>query len=405
MHLFGSPVIVSMDPEVNKFILHNEGKLFQCHCSGNAVDMLGKWSLPNIHREMHGNIYEIVAKFFETDRLKGHVLADIDGNARFVLSGWRNRRVLVNEETKSYAIFLASKQLLGFPLGEETYAIVESCKRIFNGTLGFSIPLHGSRYSNSLEARNVITELVGRAIEDRKRKPEAEHRDILWQFLHQNQYSFSREQITDVIVHLLLAGYEKLGSNLAMVIKHLTDTPDALVQLRAEHTLIRKGKKPGELLTWEDYEKMDFSQNVVSESLRLTNVAAIICRKAIDDVEVKGLTFPKGWTILLATWPSHLSDAFFSNPLRFNPWRWQGKNFNSESYFLPFGAGPRYCGGSELARLEMIVFLHYLVTDYNWSTWFDEIAPYQSWACMGRDFFLHMNEREDAELEEHYFCH
>lgn len=34
--------------------------------------------------------------------------------------------------------------------------------------------------------------------------------------------------------------------------------------------------------------------------------------------------------------------------------------------FLPFGGGSRLCAGSELAKLEMAVFIHYLILNYHW---------------------------------------
>jgi len=42
-----------------------------------------------------------------------------------------------------------------------------------------------------------------------------------------------------------------------------------------------------------------------------------------------------------------------------------GASGNSNT-FLPFGGGPRLCAGSELAKLEMAVFIHHLILNYNW---------------------------------------
>eukprot|EP00249_Psilotum_nudum_P004997 c18488_g1_i3 orf=215-1540(+) len=363
-HLFGSPAIVSMDPEVNRFILNNEGKLFQCHWVKTSTHMLGKWSLHNIHGEMHKNVYGMLVNFTKSDRLKEHFLGDMDEYARFILSEWKNHEVLVNLEAKRYTIYLASKHLLGFPIGKDTDAVAEYYLQIFHGMVTLPIPLPGTQYTKGLKARQKMSELICRAIEDRKHHPEAHRVDFLSKLVSQTDRVYSTEQMTDFILHLLFAGHETSGSNLALAIKYLTDTPQALEQLRAEHDSIRRQKKPGERLSWEDYRNMTFSQDVVNESLRLTSIAAAIFRKAMEDVEIKGFTFPKGWRILVATRAAHMNESFFPDPFTFNPWRWKGKNYKAEKHFLPFGAGPRYCAGSELARLEIIVFLHYLVTSY-----------------------------------------
>nr|XP_029118992.1 cytochrome P450 90B2 [Elaeis guineensis] len=35
-------------------------------------------------------------------------------------------------------------------------------------------------------------------------------------------------------------------------------------------------------------------------------------------------------------------------------------------HFMPFGGGIRQCPGAELAKLEIIVFTHHLILNYNW---------------------------------------
>jgi cytochrome P450 family 26 subfamily A len=63
---------------------------------------------------------------------------------------------------------------------------------------------------------------------------------------------------------------------------------------------------------------------------------------------------------------SHLSLQFFPNPKRFDPSRFEGIGPQLFTY-LPFGCGRRMHLGSEFARIEMVVFLHHLVLNYEWS--------------------------------------
>ncbi|WRX08096.1 Cytochrome P450 - like 1 [Theobroma cacao] len=41
--------------------------------------------------------------------------------------------------------------------------------------------------------------------------------------------------------------------------------------------------------------------------------------------------------------------------------------------FIPFGSGPRTCLGMNMAKVIMLVFLHRLITAYNWTV--DDLDP------------------------------
>jgi len=63
---------------------------------------------------------------------------------------------------------------------------------------------------------------------------------------------------------------------------------------------------------------------------------------------------------------SHMSPEFFLNPKTFDPSRFGGTGPPPFTY-VAFGGDPHSCIGSEYARTEMVVFLHHLVLNYEWS--------------------------------------
>jgi steroid 22-alpha-hydroxylase len=116
---------------------------------------------------------------------------------------------------------------------------------------------------------------------------------------------------------------------------------------------------------------------VINETLRLGNVVRFLHRKALKDVRYKGYDIPSGWKVLPVISAVHLDNSRYDQPNLFNPWRWQQQNNGASSSgsgsfstwgnnYMPFGGGPRLCAGSELAKLEMAVFIHHLVLKFNW---------------------------------------
>lgn len=62
---------------------------------------------------------------------------------------------------------------------------------------------------------------------------------------------------------------------------------------------------------------------------------------------------------------THKNPEFFHEPQMFDPSRFDGKGPVPYT-FVPFGGGPRMCPGKEYARLEILVFMHHLVTKFKW---------------------------------------
>ncbi|MBA0760831.1 hypothetical protein Gotri_023552 [Gossypium trilobum] len=129
--------------------------------------------------------------------------------------------------------------------------------------------------------------------------------------------------------------------------------------------LKKQKKESGEDYSWTDYLSLPFTQNVISETLRMANIINGVWRKALKDIDIKGYLIPKGWCVLTSFISVHMDEENYRNPYLFEPWRWEkiGAAANNNS-FTPFGGGQRLCPGLELSRLEISIFLHHLVTTY-----------------------------------------
>ncbi|KAB2070642.1 hypothetical protein ES319_A08G168800v1 [Gossypium barbadense] len=102
---------------------------------------------------------------------------------------------------------------------------------------------------------------------------------------------------------------------------------------------------------------------VIDETLRRASVSFCNFREAKVDVNINGYLIPKGWKVLVWNRGIHIDPQVYSNPKEFLPQRWENHQPRAGS-FLPFGAGSRICPGADLAKLEISIFLHYFLLNY-----------------------------------------
>uniref|UniRef100_A0A0D9WZJ1 Cytochrome P450 n=1 Tax=Leersia perrieri TaxID=77586 RepID=A0A0D9WZJ1_9ORYZ len=110
---------------------------------------------------------------------------------------------------------------------------------------------------------------------------------------------------------------------------------------------------------------MRLTWRVAQETLRLVPPVFGSFRKAPIDIEYEGYVIPRGWQMFWVPSVTHMDPAIFPEPARFDPTRFENPSAPPFS-FVAFGGGPRICPGMELARVETLVTMHYLVRHFRW---------------------------------------
>ncbi len=144
----------------------------------------------------------------------------------------------------------------------------------------------------------------------------------------------SPDELLAMVAILLIAGYETtvnlIGTGTLLLLQH----PDQLSRLRSDPQLIGAA---------------------VEELLRLaTPIDLATERYAREDVEVAGVTIPRGSLVMVAVVSANADERRFVEPDQLDIGR-------QDNHHLSFGHGAHYCMGAPLARLEGRVAIRSLV--------------------------------------------
>jgi cytochrome P450 len=167
--------------------------------------------------------------------------------------------------------------------------------------------------------------------------------------------SMSDQQLRDEVITLLLAGHETTALNLSWTWYLLSQHPEVEQKLHAELDAVLGGRTP----VAADLPKLQYTDRVIREALRLYPPAWRIFRRTEEPLKVGDYTLPAGANIVLSQWVTQRDPRWFSEPERFNPDRWSEEaaaKLPRFAYF-PFGGGPRVCIGAGFAMMEATLLL------------------------------------------------
>ncbi|KAL0417405.1 UNVERIFIED_CONTAM: Beta-amyrin 28-monooxygenase [Sesamum radiatum] len=287
---------------------------------------------------------------------------------------WQGKEELkVFPAIKLYTFELACRLFMSI----EEPTQIKRLAALFNIFLGgiISIPLNfpGTRFYKAKRATASIKKELRVILRHRKERLGQQDavalEDLLSHLLvcpDENGKFMSESDIINNILLLLFAGHDTSSCAITMLIKTLAEHPQVYDKVLREQSEIALSKEAGECLHWEDIQKMKYTWNVVSETLRLWPPVIGAFREALVDIKYGGYDIPKGWKFYWDTSLTHTDSSLFPDSTKFDPSRFDGAGPTPYS-FVPFGGGPRMCLGKEFARLEILTFLHNVIPQFRWN--------------------------------------
>ena len=182
-----------------------------------------------------------------------------------------------------------------------------------------------------LEAYGMLRDFAAGLIAEREASAALDEDQLLDALIaSKNAGKLSDDELRDLLITLLLAGFDSSKNELTLTMHALLDKPEILERCA---------------------EDSEFCRNVIRESLRHTSVVSP-SRTLYEDVEYEGILFPAGTYICFTIALTGRDPSVFSDPMEFRPEREQ------QPRHIAFGRGTHICLGQYLATAQMEEGLH-----------------------------------------------
>jgi cytochrome P450 len=199
--------------------------------------------------------------------------------------------------------------------------------------------------------------IVFRIIEERRNSGHDEG-DLLSMLLKARDEDGSHmndKQLRDEVMTIFLAGHETTALTLSWAWYLLAQNPKVEEQFHAELAEVLGGRLP----TLDDLPRLQYTEKIAKECMRLYPPAYALGREAVKECEIGGFRVPAGAQVFMFQWSTQRDARFFAEPERFLPERWTEEFSNSlpKYAYFPFGGGPRACIGNYFAMMEVVLLL------------------------------------------------
>jgi len=390
---FGKPQVVISGMKNLKPVFLNENKKVKTGAmSKNFLKLFGGESLlfvsdPDRHRYLRRLVGQAITPEAIQSAMPLLIKSATDQIDKISLGN----HIKMESTLQAFTLDVAWRVILGLDLREDEYQMFYDAVEAWIG--GIIDPrvtmLPGMKYTKAGKAYNYLVSKIERKLESLETNgPDGSTLSgmLFAKDEEDPTKSLTKDEIISNSLLLILAGSETAASTLTVASLALGLNKDVFEKLKNEQFALLN-KYPGEQLTRDMLEKCSYLDAVIKETMRIKPLATTgALRFAEETLVVDGKQIPKGWGVAFNPYLTHSLDpavrqddeSHMDITRGFKPERWL-KEETKPTEYLPFGLGPRFCLGYNLAMAEMKVFLALFVqrvVDY------DMVAENVEWKKM-----------------------
>ena len=141
----------------------------------------------------------------------------------------------------------------------------------------------------------------------------------------------SNKQVRDEVMTIFIAGHETTANALTWTFYLLSQYPDVEKKLHDEIDSVlaatdgNGAAAASKIPTADDIPKLQYTEKVLRESMRLYPPVWTMGRHVENDYQVGEYTIPAGSSILMSQYVMHHDPRYYEEPEQFNPDRWTPK--------------------------------------------------------------------------------
>lgn len=257
----------------------------------------------------------------------------------------------IADEMMKLTLDIVTRALFGYNISERAAAVGAAVNTL--------IEIAKPSRTKFKETLKILDEIVYGIINQRRQQPHDKQEDLLDMLLlaryEDTGEGMSDKQVRDEVMSLFIAGHETTANTLSWLWYLLGLHPEVVIEIERELAQVLNGRIP----TLTDFPKLEYTNKVVKESMRLYPSAWSISRRALEDDQIGGYHIPARSIVALSPYTLHRHPDFWPDPERFDPERFspeQEANRNRYAY-IPFGGGARKCIGDQFALMESIIIV------------------------------------------------